>query len=81
MWNRLILMRNLDEKSGYTTSDPDFSHLVGTSGVAMTDLRPSGTIVIDDKRYDVVTGGEFLDNGTEVRVVEVEGSKVVVREM
>jgi membrane-bound serine protease (ClpP class) len=81
VWNRLILMKNLEEKSGYTTSDPDFSHLVGETGVAMTDLRPSGTIVINEKRYDVVTGGEFLDNGTEVKVVEVEGSKVVVRQI
>lgn len=81
MWNRLILMRNLEEKSGYTSSDPDFSHLIGNNGVAMTDLRPSGTIVIDEKRYDVVTGGEFLDHGTNVKIVEVEGSKVVVREI
>lgn len=81
IWNRLILMRNLEEKSGYTTSDPDFSHLIGNTGTAMTDLRPSGTIVIDDKRYDVVTGGEFLDHGTKIKVVEVEGSKVVVREV
>lgn len=81
MWNRLILIRNLDEKSGYTTSRPDFGHLIGITGVAMTDLRPSGTIVIDEKRYDVVTGGEFLAHGTKVKVVEVEGSKVVVREV
>lgn len=81
MWNRLILMRNLEEKSGYTSSDPDFSHLIGNNGVAMTDLRPSGTIVIDEKRYDVVTGGEFLDHGTNVKIVEVEGSKVVVRKI
>jgi len=81
MWNRLILFKKLDEKSGYTTSAPDFSHLVGNTGVAMTDLRPSGTIIVDEKRYDVVTGGEFLDHGTNVKVVEVEGSKVVVREI
>jgi membrane-bound serine protease (ClpP class) len=47
----------------------------------MTDLRPSGTVVIDDKRYDVVTGGEYLDHGTKVKVVAVEGSKVVVRKI
>jgi membrane-bound ClpP family serine protease len=74
-------MQNLNEKSGYTTSAPDFSHLIGSTGVAMTDLRPSGTIIIDDKRYDAVTGGEYLAHDTNVKVVEVEGSKVVVREI
>jgi membrane-bound serine protease (ClpP class) len=42
-------------------------------------LRPSGAAVINDKRVDVVTEGPFIDRGTPVRVVAVEGMRVVVR--
>ena len=52
--------------------------LVGTAGVAATDLRPAGGADLAGERYDVVTQGEFIDRGTAVRVVEVEGFRVVV---
>ncbi|MBU0559243.1 MAG: nodulation protein NfeD [Bacteroidetes bacterium] len=78
IWNKLILSTNIATKSGYISSEPKISHLVGLTGKAITDLRPSGTITIDSKRYDVVTAGEYLEKGTEVKIIHVEGSKVVV---
>ena len=77
VWNRLILKDNIAAKSGYT-SKPDFTHLLSKTGVAMTDLRPAGTVIIKGKRYDVVTDGEFIDKETNVKVIKIEGSKVVV---
>jgi len=51
---------------------------VGMTGVARSILRPAGKAEIDDRIVDVVTEGEFLDGGTAVRVLHVEGSRVVV---
>jgi len=42
-------------------------------------LRPSGTAVINGKRIDVVTEGPFVERGSPIKVVEVEGARVVVR--
>jgi len=53
--------------------------LVGQSGVAFTQLRPSGTALIQGRRVDVVTEGALIEKGTAVRVVAVEGMRVVVR--
>ncbi|HXT39916.1 MAG TPA: NfeD family protein [Candidatus Angelobacter sp.] len=53
--------------------------LLNQTGIALTTLRPSGTAVIDGKRVDVVTEGPFVDKGAAVKVVEVEGMRVVVR--
>lgn len=78
IWNKLILVNSIEEKSGYTTTSSAFSHLVGEEGTALTDLRPSGTIIINGERYDVVTNGEFIVKKTPVKVVKVEGSKVLV---
>ena len=52
--------------------------LVGQEGSALTDLRPSGTAQFGEKRQDVVTDGKFVEKGTKVKVLEVEGSRVVV---
>ncbi len=53
--------------------------LVGKTGTALTALRPSGTAEIDGRRVDVVTEGGMIDGGNPVKVVAVEGLRVVVR--
>lgn len=53
--------------------------LVGKTGIAQSDLRPAGVALIDQQRVDVVTEGPMLDAGTRVRVVTVEGNRIVVR--
>ncbi len=56
-----------------------FSELLGKRGTAQSALRPSGTAVIDGRKYSVVTGGEFIDAGETVEVTRVEGNRVRVR--
>ena len=58
------------------TEKPELLHQTGT---AFTSLRPSGTAVINGKRIDVVTEGPFVERGSPIKVVEVEGARVVVR--
>jgi membrane-bound serine protease (ClpP class) len=55
--------------------------LLEQTGTALTPLRPAGTAMIDGKRVDVVTEGQMIERGTPVRVVAVEGLRVVVREL
>lgn len=62
-----------------TAADPRLHNLIGRAGKALTPLRPSGSVDIDDRPVDVVTDGEYIDTGTRVEVVEVEGSRVVVK--
>ncbi|MCW8131836.1 MAG: hypothetical protein KIS92_15930 [Planctomycetota bacterium] len=52
--------------------------LVGKEGVAVTVLRPSGTAQIGETRFDVVTEGKFVESGKPLKVLRVEGSRVVV---
>jgi membrane-bound serine protease (ClpP class) len=57
----------------------DRPELLNQTGKALTTLRPSGMAVISGKRIDVVTEGPFIEPGTTVKVVAVEGMRVVVR--
>jgi membrane-bound serine protease (ClpP class) len=57
---------------------PDLLHGTGT---ALTQLRPSGTATINGQRVDVVTEGGLIPRGAEVKVVAVEGTRIVVRQV
>lgn len=52
---------------------------VGDEGVALTPLRPAGAARLRNRRVDVVTDGEWTDPQTAVRVVRIDGTKIVVR--
>lgn len=79
-FKRLVLSHSESPTAGYR-APADFSHLVGKQGVALTPLRPAGTIIIDNKRYDVVSDGGFIARNSQVEVVMTEGTRVVVREI
>jgi len=53
--------------------------LVGRVGVAKTLLRPSGKMTLDGRLVDCITQGDLVPAGRKVRVLAVEGAKVVVR--
>ncbi|MDG1854841.1 MAG: NfeD family protein [Verrucomicrobiales bacterium] len=74
----------LDEaqKDGPALNKPnggtETSSLVGFDGVAATDLKPSGSATINDRRVDVISSGVFISAGTSIVVTKHEGSRVVV---
>lgn len=59
-------------------ADGSLTGLVGRTGVAATVLRPAGVLDLDGERVDVVTEGEFLPAGSRLRVLYVQGNRVVV---
>ena len=63
----------------YRESLVDFSHLVGESGVASTNLMPSGKADFNGELVDVIADGLPIDRGTPVVVVKTRGNRVVVR--
>lgn len=53
--------------------------LLHQTGVAYSNLRPSGTALINGQRVDVVTEGALIERGVPIKVVAIEGMRVVVR--
>ncbi|REB09982.1 nodulation protein NfeD [Sporosarcina sp. BI001-red] len=78
--NRMILMDATDTESGYV-SNVNRVDWLGKTAVTLTPLRPSGAIVMDGERIDVVSEGNYIDKGKHVKIVKVEGSRTVVREL
>ena len=53
--------------------------LIGTEGVALTDLRPVGTAKIEGEVYDALADAGVIESGARVRVIAIVGSEVKVR--
>lgn len=79
-FNRLVLETETRASEGYVSSSRDGDdEMVGKEGVTVSELRPAGIALIEERRTDVVTDGEFVAVGQAVRVVEARGNRVVVR--
>jgi membrane-bound serine protease (ClpP class) len=74
----LFLRGEMAQADGYVSAALR-ADLVGQEGVAVTDLRPAGTATIAGERVDVVTEGEYIAQGSAVRVLRSEGYRHVVR--
>jgi len=79
-WSHLILQTEERASEGYLAV-ASYDDLMGSEGEAVTPLRPGGAGVFGDRRLSVTTEGDFLESGTGIRVVEVEGNRVVVRKV
>ena len=51
---------------------------VGEVGLAKSILRPSGNALFGDLHVDVITQGEFVEPNEKIRVLAIEGSRIVV---
>lgn len=78
--DKVVLKDSTNTESGYTSHD-DRSHLVGKMATTLTDLRPAGIISYGTERIDAVSDGSFILRNKEVTILEVEGTRVVVREI
>jgi len=79
--SRLLLLHTKTGKEEGFSSVENMDSLAGREGIAMTVLRPSGTGAFDDMRLDVVSGGDFIPKGSRIRIVSVEGFRIVVEKI
>jgi membrane-bound serine protease (ClpP class) len=73
-----VMLENATDRATGYISNPVREELVGATGVAITDLRPSGAALFGDERVDVVADSSFIGAGTPVRIVRSEGYRHVV---
>ena len=57
------------------------AELLGAIGTTNTTLRPAGVVKFGDKFVDVVSDGGYIPAGTRVQVIQVEGTRIVVKEV
>ncbi|MDB4894035.1 MAG: hypothetical protein JWN15_297 [Firmicutes bacterium] len=68
-----------NDSRGFVPARADLSGLLGQEGEAVTVLRPAGMARFGDRKVDVVTEGEYLTAGSLIKVIRVDGTRVIVR--
>ena len=76
---RLILSGPSSPAKAGDLAHYDPKTLVGRVGTAKTMLRPSGKMTLDDQQIDCITEGDLVPAGRKVKILAVEGARVVVR--
>ena len=80
-WQQFVLSTAEERELGYQAPSAELENYTGKTGLALTPLRPAGTAMIDGSRVDVVTEGNFISRDVPVKVVGVEGMRVIVQEI
>lgn len=78
IWNKFILSTQQNKEQGYTVATQELNKLEGEEGVAITPLRPSGIVKVHQMKLNVITRGEYLDANTRIKIVSIEGNKIIV---
>jgi membrane-bound serine protease (ClpP class) len=87
IFNRLVLRPESPEEVLATETKPIFEgemqlgFLIGETGRTTTVLRPSGKARIGELLVDVTADGFFIERDSLIEVVDVVGSRVVVRKI
>jgi membrane-bound ClpP family serine protease len=76
----LILHSEQRKESGYIGTE-DLNYFLDSEGEALTILRPAGTADFKGVKLDVVTEGDFISKGEKVKVIKVQGRRIVVRKI
>jgi hypothetical protein len=82
--NRLVLQPPSEENTvpGAAGADPGAAaSLLGAIGVAATTLRPAGKAQFGEEFLDVVAEGDYVNPGSRVQIIEIEGNRIVVKEV
>ncbi len=71
--------RNLSSTADTTFYKTEQASIIGKRGIAQSMLRPAGIVLLEDRKIDAVTHGEFISPGTPVTVMQMRGNRAVVQ--
>jgi membrane-bound serine protease (ClpP class) len=79
-WKQLTAPGSQKKEDGYTNSF-GWESLIDQIGVADTDLHPSGWVRVEDKRFFMISEGDFIEKGSSVKILSVDGNRVLVKKL
>jgi membrane-bound serine protease (ClpP class) len=84
LFHKLALFNELPKGGSETIKSSagvtDTEIFVGTEGVAASSLRPSGTGLFNNQRYNVISNGDFIEKDSNIVIVEVHDNNHILVE-
>ncbi|PTL40513.1 NfeD family protein [Alkalicoccus saliphilus] len=81
MWEKVLLKDRLTSEEGYSTMNESYKELIGKEGKTKTPFRPTGTVEIEGKYYSATTDNFWLGEASRVKVVQADGTRILVTPM
>ncbi len=78
-WKQISLKERIESRSNADPSESGI--LTGTKGVTISRLAPMGKARLNNKDFEVSSRKGIIEQGKEVEVVEVEGIKIIVKQI
>tara|TARA_B100000767_G_scaffold64817_1_gene61123 strand:+ start:36 stop:1391 length:1356 start_codon:yes stop_codon:yes gene_type:complete len=79
-WKQLTAPGSQKKEDGYTNSF-GWESLIDQIGEADTDLHPSGWVIVESKRFFMISEGDFIEKGSSVKILSVDGNRIVVKKL
>ena len=79
-YSKIIEFKPQRKEEGYSISK-GYEKLVGKTGTAITDLRPAGKVIINTKTYQVMSTGDYIENGSSISVIGVDENQLLVTKL
>jgi membrane-bound serine protease (ClpP class) len=81
MFKHLALESVQEKEAGYVAVPAIDKSIIGKTGLADTDLRPSGKVRIGDVLYDAVAEVGYVEKGKNIKVNRLENAQLYVEEL
>ncbi|WP_010650897.1 NfeD family protein [Oceanobacillus massiliensis] len=81
VWTKLALTDQLTSEAGYNSMNEEYKSLLGEEGITLNALRPVGTVKIGKQDYSAISNGQWIEKGSSIRVVQVDGTRILVEKM
>jgi len=80
--NRSFSLKDREDVSdGYLPYQEDYQKYDQKTGTAHSPLRPAGIVIIEGAKLNAISQGDYIDAGDVIKVLKVEGSKLIVRKI
>lgn len=81
VFKRVALQEIQNKDEGFNAASFRKESMLGKKGVAYTNLRPSGKVMIDDDVYDAFTRGNYIERDATIEVISEEGTSLKVKQV
>ena len=81
VFRKITLNTSHNKENGFSSHKKPDENMIGKEGVVHTTLRPVGLAIIDNKRINVMTEGDFIKKGEKIKIIHVDGMRIVVEKV
>ncbi len=78
IFGHLALDAVQDHDQGFSTTDTKYQSMIHKTGIAQTNLRPAGKVIIEGEYFDATAFSGYIEKGSKIKVIKYETAQLFV---